>query len=101
MIQALQLYTTKDYNGIEFDCYIEAGQQDKGDFWATREQIGRLLGYENPVKAISNLHERNSERLSRFSTILNLRKVEGGREVSRDLTSNPVPSLFPLKRDFP
>ena len=98
MIQALQLYTTKDYNGIEFDCYIEAGQQDKGDFWATREQIGRLLGYENPVKAISNLHERNSERLSRFSTILNLRKVEGGREVAREVTVYSFKGLLEICR---
>ena len=98
MTSALQLYTTKTYNGLELDCYVDASHEETGDFWATREQIGRLLGYAEPIKAISNLHERNSERLNKFSTILKLRKVEGGREVTREVTVYSFKGLLEICR---
>ena len=81
----LQLVATRNFDGITFNCYVDPAQEDKSDFLATREQIGQLLGYADPTKAIGNLHERNKERLDYFSTILNLRKVEGGREISREV----------------
>ena len=77
MTSELQLYTTKTYNGIEFDCYIEAGQPDTGDFWATRTQIGELLGYEYPREAIGKIHERNKERLGKFSAVVKLTTPSG------------------------
>ena len=78
MTNALQLYTTKMYNGIEFDCYVEAGQQDKSDFWATRTQIGELLGYSEPGIAIGKIHQRNRERLDRFSRVHQIDLPSGG-----------------------
>ena len=77
MTSELQLYTTKTYNGIEFDCYVEAEQPDTGDFWATRTQIGELLGYEYPREAIGKIHERNKERLGKFSAVVKLTTPSG------------------------
>ena len=67
MTSALQILTTRNFNGLSFDCYYEDGQ-DVGDFWATREQIGQLLGYTQPMKSIAKIHERNKARLDKFST---------------------------------
>ena len=94
----LQLYTTKTYNGIEFDCYVEPNQTDKGAFWATRTQIGELLGYEHPATAIKNIHERNKDRLDRFSTQLKMSQVEGGRKVEREVTLYDFKGLLEICR---
>ena len=92
----LQLLTTKTYNGIEFDCYVEAGQTS--DFWATRTQIGELLGYSDPMRAIAHIHERNKERLDRFSTVAKLNTVEGGRKVEREVTLYDFKGLLEICR---
>ena len=98
MTNELQLYTTKTYNGIEFDCYVEAGQQDTGDFWATRTQIGELLGYENPAHAIKDIHARNKERMDRFSRGRKLRQVEGDRTVTREVILYSFKGLLEICR---
>ena len=69
MESKLELATTRNINGITLNCYCENGQEYSGDFWATREQIGRFLGYHNPKNAIGKIHERNKERLDKFSTV--------------------------------
>lgn len=61
---SLQVITTRNFNGLAFDCYKG---DDEDDFWATREQIGRLLGYKKPRIAIALIHERNRERFDKFS----------------------------------
>ena len=81
----MQLIATKEFNGIMLYCYQEHGQEDKSDFQATREQIGKLLDYENPSDAIRLIHTRNKERLDKFSTTFKLNHVEGERIVSRDV----------------
>ncbi len=98
MTSELQLYTTKEYNGIEFDCYVESGQQDTGDFWATREQIGCLLGYTEPNNAVTIIHKRNKERLDKYSTSVKLTRVEGGREVTREVTVYSFKGLLEICR---
>ena len=70
----LQLATTKDFNGVAIDCYVE--REGDGDFWASREQIGRLLEYAEPMKSVAKIHERNNERLDKYSTIVKLTTVE-------------------------
>ncbi|MBR1603989.1 MAG: phage antirepressor KilAC domain-containing protein [Synergistaceae bacterium] len=65
MTNALQVLTTRNLNGVKFNCYHEDGQ-DAGDFWATREQIGELLGYDDPKNAITKIHSRNKARLDKF-----------------------------------
>ena len=84
----MQLLTTKQFNGISLDCYRDDNNNDsENDFWATREQIGRLLGYERPNEAIAHIHDRNCERLNKFSTLLKMSKVEGNRTVTREVWS--------------
>ncbi len=77
MTNALQLLTTKNLDGIYLDCYVERGQEHSGDFWATREQIGMLLGYVKPRDAIAHIHMRNKERLDKFSGVVNLSTPSG------------------------
>lgn len=44
----------------------------QGNILMTREQIGKALGYSNPQKSIDNIHQRNKERLDKFSVTLKL-----------------------------
>lgn len=44
----------------------------KGDFFITREQIGKALEYDNPQKAIDKIHERHKERLDKLSVTVRL-----------------------------
>ena len=84
MSNELSIITSKNFNGVKFDCYQAEGNNN-GDFWATREQIGQLLGYAEPMKSIAKIHERNIDRLNKFSTIVKLTTVEGNRTVTREV----------------
>ena len=74
----LKLATTRNFNGNELACYTEDNPQEKYDFWATREQIGRFLGYSKPGIAIGKIHQRNKERLDKFSTSVPLANPKKG-----------------------
>ena len=71
----MELLTTRNFNGLAFDCYKG---DDENDFWATRSQIGLLLGYEYPVEAIGKIHNRNKTRLDKFSRVTQLDLPSGG-----------------------
>ena len=96
MAHELQLAITRTFNGIQFDCYRDESCDD--DFFATREQIGLLLEYSEPDKAIRNIHSRNKERLDKFSTGLKLRRVEGSRTVTREMTVYSFKGLLEVCR---
>ena len=82
MSSNFQLVKQAQFNGIEFDCYRDNEAQGvSNDFWATREQIGRVLGYENPRDAIYRIHERHKERLDKFSGVDVLSTPGGKQEV--------------------
>ena len=83
-MKKINLLTTRNFNGIALDCY--KGDDDDNDFWATREQIGQLLGYDNPNNAITIIHKRNPDRLNKFSTSVNLTHVEGTRTVATQIS---------------
>lgn len=55
-------------------------QNDKNEIFMTREQIGIALEYKNPRRAIADIHNRNKERLDKFSSVSNLRTEAGMRE---------------------
>ncbi len=80
MNSELKLLTTREFNGVALDCY-KADNEDDG-FWATREQIGRLLGYSEPRIAIGKIHQRNQERLDKFSGVVNLVTPSGGTQAT-------------------
>ena len=82
----LKLVTTKQFNGVALDCYVDADNQQSGDFWATREQIGQLLEYENPRVSVANIHNRNKERLDKYSRVIKMITHEENREVTREVT---------------
>lgn len=86
MSSNLQLITSREFNGDTLDCYIEPEQEDKGAFWATREQIGRLLGYADPTDAIKKIHKRNKKRLDKFSMVVLMNTLsKGGDKMSLPL----------------
>ena len=80
----MQLLTTKQLNGISLDCYRDESysSESENDFWATREQIGRLLEYSDPTDAIAKIHRRNKERLDKFSGMVNLSTPQGGTQMT-------------------
>lgn len=78
----LKLATTRTFNGNELACYTEDHPQEKWDFWATREQIGKFLGYANPRKAIKIIHLRNQERLDKFSRGVQIESPQGGTQTA-------------------
>lgn len=45
----------------------------RGNFYMTREQIGRALGYSNPRAAIKDIHKRHKARLDPLSVTLKMR----------------------------
>lgn len=74
----MELLTTRKFNGVALDCY-KAENEDDG-FWATREQIGQLLEYDNPRISIANIHNRNKERLDKFSGVIKLITPQGTQQ---------------------
>ena len=91
------LVKSTTFNGFALDCYVEPTQDDKGDFWATREQIGRLLEYENPRKAIKDIHERHRERLDKFSAIVKLSHPVRGAQNDSPLTNQQNTTIYNFK----
>jgi prophage antirepressor-like protein len=73
MMNSPQIIKSVRFNETRLDCY----KSENDEFCATREQIGRMLGYTDPAKAIANIHDRNEERLDKFSGTLNLRTPGG------------------------
>ncbi len=69
----LMLIDKSDFGNIKCSVYSDK----QGNVLMTREQIGRALGYSDPKKAIENLHQRNKERLDKFSVTLKTRATDG------------------------
>ncbi|HBF9337549.1 TPA: BRO family protein [Clostridioides difficile] len=76
----LELIKSENFGEVECNFY----ENDTKDILMTREQIGMALEYTEPRIAISKIHERNKDRLDKFSTVVKLVTVEGNREVLRD-----------------
>lgn len=77
---SMTVITSKPFGAMNVDVY----QNDKHQYYMTREQIGAALEYNNPNKAIQNIHVKNTDRLDPLSTFLKLRKVEGGITKERE-----------------
>ena len=76
----LKLIKSDHFGAVQCDIY-----QRGEEFYMTREQVGRALEYVNPQKGVTNVHERNKDRIDQFSTSLKMRVVEGGREINRNV----------------
>ena len=97
-MQELVLVKQAEFEDVVLDCYVELNQIDKGDFWATREQIGQLLGYTDPSDAIKKIHKRNAERLDKFSRGDKLSLHEEGRTVTREVVLYNFKGLLEICR---
>ena len=64
----LKLLKEDDFLGTRCDFY----KDDNNNIYMTREQIGKALQYSDPIRNISKLHERNKERLDKFSVVVKL-----------------------------
>lgn len=98
MESKFELATTRNFNGLMLNCYRENGQDDlSGEFWMTREQIGQLLGYKKPRKAIKDIHQRNQERLDKFSKTVELRKYFNGAQNEPPFRNAPIATVYSFK----
>lgn len=74
----LKLVTTENFedgvvkNGIPCDFQKDVNEE----YFITREQIGRALGYDEPNKSINKIHSRHKDRLDRFSTTVSLGQLK-------------------------
>ena len=69
----LSIVKTARFGGLNVDYYGDL----RGEFYMTRDQIGRALEYNNPMIAIAKIHSRYSQRLDPLS----LTNLVNGREV--------------------
>ena|GEM_PF-4687589 len=65
----LKVIKRDDFNNTLLDIYRNS---ESVDFYMTRKQIGEALGYSNPQNAIDKIHERNKERLDKYSVTAKL-----------------------------
>lgn len=77
---SMTVITSKPFGALSMDVYEDNNHQ----YYMTREQIGTALEYNNPNKAIQNIHVKNTDRLDPPSTFLKLRNVEGGITKERE-----------------
>lgn len=77
---SMTVITSKPFGALNMDVY----EDSKHQYYMTREQIGAALEYNNPNKAIQNIHVKNTDRLDPLSTFLKLRNVEGGITKERE-----------------
>ena len=73
MTNELTLLQQESFGDILVDVYHD----ENNDVYMTRNQIGAALGYSNPQRAMSDIHNRNKERLDGFSAVRNLRTTDG------------------------
>lgn len=69
----LQLIKSESFGTVKCDFW----QDDQENILMTREQIGRALEYSNPHIAIYKIHERNKDRLDKFSAVTKLTTTDG------------------------
>jgi len=72
-ISNLKLVKSDSFGKVKCDFW----RDENGDILMTREQIGRALGYADPHRAIYKIHERNRDRLDKFSVVAKLTTTDG------------------------
>lgn len=78
---SMTVITSKQFGALNVDVY----QNDKHQYYMTREQIGRALECKEPRRYIAKIHERNADRLDSLSTVVKLTTVEGGITKEREI----------------
>ena len=75
----MTVITSKPFGALNVDVY----QNDKHQYYMTREQIGTALEYTDPVRNISKIHDRNADRLNPLSSVVNLTTEVGNHTQMR------------------
>lgn len=65
---SMTVITSKPFGALNVDVY----EDNKHQYYMTREQIGAALEYTDPVRNISKIHDRNADRLNPLSSVVNL-----------------------------
>lgn len=76
---SMTVITSKPFGALSMDVYEDNNHQ----YYMTREQIGTALEYGNPKVAIMNIRTRNSDRLDKFCSVLNLSTEVGNHTQMR------------------
>lgn len=72
-VNKMELVKQEKFAGLDVDFY----KDENNDIYMTRNQIGTALGYSNPQRAMSDIHNRNKERLDGFSVLRTVRSTDG------------------------
>ena len=91
---SMTVIISKPFGALNMDVY----EDSKHQYYMTREQIGTALEYGNPVTAIKNIHQRNADRLDKFSTWLKTSRVEGNRTVERETIAYNLKGVMEICR---
>lgn len=77
----MTVITSKPFGTLNVDVY----QNDKHQYYMTREQIGAALEYSDPRIAIYKIHQRNADRLDPLSSVTKLVTQVGNHTEEREL----------------
>lgn len=69
----MELVKQEKFAGLDVDFY----RNKDNEVFMTRKQIGEALGYTDPTRAMSKIHERNKGRLDEFSVVVGLPTTDG------------------------
>lgn len=78
---SMTVITSKPFGALNVDVY----QNDKHQYYMTREQIGTALEYSDPRIAIYKIHQRNADRLDPLSSVTKLVTQVGNHTEEREL----------------
>ena len=77
---SMTVITSKPFGALNVDVY----QNDKHQYYMTREQIGTALEYSDPRIAIYKIHQRNADRLDPLSSVTKLVTQVGNHTENRE-----------------
>lgn len=78
---SMTVITSKPFGALNVDVY----QNDKHQYYMTREQIGTALEYSDPRIAVYKIHQRNADRLDQLSSVTKLVTQVGNHTEEREL----------------
>lgn len=72
-VAQMELVKQEKFAGLDVDFY----KNENNEVFMTRNQIGEALGYAQVQRAMNKIHERNKERLDKFSVVVKLGSTDG------------------------
>ncbi len=97
-MRKLELHHTKRFNGTLLEYYLDTEPEHAGDFWITREQIGKFLGYTQPANRIGQMHKKHSDRFDKFSERINITITRGNDVLIMEVVAYSFKGLLEICR---